>query len=483
MKKTIKKILSLTLAASFALSGCSRENKADGEVVTLTWYIPSVITGNDKVEVFNKVNEILEERYNLRLIIYGVDSDNFSQNLKVINAGKDVYDLAFTSNWCNNFLTNVSNGVFYGITEKELKEYAPMTYASMSEEVWSAAKVNGKFYAVPNWQAQTRASAIYVPEEFLEATNTDINSLTDFDAITEYLRKITQINPECNKIPAFWTQIMTYYNFVDIYEEQLPGAIDFTKEGKPVVVNQYETAEFENYVSLRRQWVEEGLSTNQYLPDSKAADKKIKQEPFTIHQYSPMGESTKTNTFGYQYKAKQISNSLMSPLGVTAAMTGISATSKHPIEALKMIEIMNTDSEVMNLIAYGIEGKNYERISSNQIKLIENSNYSGPSLFNLGSMANAYLMDNQIPGLIEETKKFNDGAIASPLMGFNADLTNIIIEVENCRTVINEYLMMFDQGLADEAKLQEFRDRLKLAGSDKIIQELQSQIDKWYETK
>lgn len=477
------RITAVLTAGIFLLSGCGINKRNKSEPVTLTWYIPAVISGNEKTEIFNQVNEILKERYNLKLNMVGIDSNNFTQKMKITNAGKETYDLAFTSNWCNNYLTNVSNGVFYEITEKDLKEYAPNTYASMSEEIWSAVKTNSKIYAVPNWQSQIRATGIFIPDEFLKATGTDIDDIDGLEQVTEYLRKITAINPNCNKIGSMWSHLMTYNNFIDAYEELLPGAIDFTKDGKPILFNQYETQEFEDYINLRRSWVAEGLSSGEYRPDPQAANYDIKEEPLAIHQYSPMGASVRSETYGYTYRSKQLSNSLMSPLGVTAAMTGISATSRHPTEALRLIEIINTDSEIMNLIAYGIEDINYEKISDNQIKVKASSNYKGPPLFAIGSMANAYLLENQPENLIEETKKFDDGAISSPLMGFNADLSSINVEVENCRAVIDEYLRMLEYGFADEAKLMEFRERLKLAGADKIILEIQGQIDKWYEAK
>ena len=60
---------------------------------------------------------------------------------------------------------------------------------------------------------------------------------------------------------------------------------------------------------------------------------------------------------------------------------------------------------------------------------------------------------------------------------------NVTLEVANCKSVVSEYLEMLDLGLYGPDKLAEFNQKLKTAGVDTIINELQKQIDEWYATK
>ena len=480
MKKCIKGLASI-LAGMMLLSGCGGGGSENGDKIeTVTWYIPTLITGNGKQAVMDQVNQLLEEKYKMRLDLIGIDGGNYDQKMQVMNAGQEEYDLAFTSHWTNHFYSNVANGAFYEITEEDLKTYAPKTYASMSEEIWNAAKVNGKIYAVPNWQIQTRATGINAPAEMLEKVGMTIDQLNSMENITTYLEKITAQDPECNKLEQMWTQLMPYNEMLEVYEEEMPGAIYFTKQGKPEVFNQYETQEFTDYVHMRQEWVERGLSVDSYLPDSKAGDKEIKQCPLSVHVYKPGSAEEVSQSAGYRWETTQFSQAVLSSSGVTAALTGISATSKNPQAALKMIEIINTDAEIHNLLSYGIEGQDYEKTSENQIRIKEEKEYSGIANWLTGTVANTYLLETQSPTTWEETKKFNDEAILSPILGFNADLNNITVQVSNCKTVIKEYLEMLDLGLSDDAKLAEFREKLKTAGVDDIINELQQQIDGWY---
>ncbi len=483
MRKSIQ-VLASVLAGLLLLSGCGGSGTdGDGKIETVTWYVPTLLTGNGKQAVMDKVNQILEERYQMRLDLIGIDGGNYDQKMQVMNAGQEEYDLAFTSHWTNHFYSNVTNGAFYELTEDDLKTYAPKTYASMSEEIWGAAKVDGKIYAVPNWQIQTRATSVNAPAEMLEKVGMTMDQLDSIENITAYLEKITAQDPACNKLDKMWTQLMPYNEMQEVYEEDMPGAIYFTRQGKPEVFNQYESQEFTDYVHMRQDWVAKGLSADSYLPDSKADQKEIKQRPLIVHTYKPGEAEERSQSLGYQWEGMQFSQAVLSSSGVTAAMTGVSATSKNPQAALKMIEIINTDSEIHNLLSYGIEGQDYEKVSENQIRVFEDKQYTGPANWLIGSVANTFLLETQSPTTWEDTKKFNDEALISPLMGFNADLNPINVQVSNCKTVVKEYLEMLDLGLSNDAKLAEFREKLKAAGVDDIVTELQKQVDEWYMAK
>ena len=483
MKKMFKAAAILAAAATLAtaFAGCGKNDKAGGE--TITWYVPTLISGDDKEEVMTKVNEILKSKYDLTLDMIGVDGGNYAQKLQVMNAGQEVYDLAFTSHWQNNYFSNVANGVFHDFTEEDLKKYAPKTFESMSSDVWDAVKVDGKIYAVPNYQIQARATAVFVPEKFLEETGTDIDNIKSTDDMMEYLRKIHKINPDCNKMRAYWAQIMPYYGMTEVYEENMPGAVKYTESGKPTVINQFESDEFKEYIALKRSWVSEGLAIGDYLPESKADTKEVMQQPLDVHIYKPGGAEETSASRGYNVKSRQFSPALLTTSGITAAMTGVSATSEHPEAALRMIEIINTDKEINNLLVYGIEGKDYEKIGENKVKLPEDKKYRGPRNWHIGSVENSYLLENQADSTYDDTRKFNDSAVVSPILGFNANLDNITLQTANCKTVINEYLELIDLGISSEEKYNEFISKLKAAGVDDIIKEMQKQIDEWWESK
>ncbi len=481
MKRRI--IAALTAAAAltscFAMTGCS--DKAEGGITEISWYIPTLLEGSEVSNVLTAVNEKLAEKYDLKLKLVCVDGGNYSQKLQVMNAGREEYDIAFTSNWTNDFQQNISNGCLYDITD-DLAECAPETYAKMSEAEKKAVSRDGRIYAIPNWQIQAKSTALIFDKEKLDSTGMTLDDFNTLDDITTYLRKLHEVDPNCNVVGKFWASLLFKNGYEEILGEAMPPVIDFRADGKPIVINQYETQEFKSYVKLRDSWVKEGLITDQYDPDLKEGNKSVRRSPFGIHIYKPGLAEQNTKGNGYECVAKPFSDALISGAGINAALTAVSATSRHPKEALKMIEIMNTDEEIRNLLCWGIEGVNYKKTGENKVMVIDDSGYSRISDWILGSIRNAYQLDTTSETVIEETEEYNNAALSSPLLGLYIDVNAVATEAANCKTVINEQLENLERGLTGDvdAALDKFIKDLKAAGSDTIIEECQKQIDEWW---
>ena len=162
--KKIKKLISMVLCmcmAATALTGCGEKEQTQKNGVTeLVWYLPAVMDCADKNMVLDEVNRLLEERYSLNIDFVFIDSGNYAQKMQTINAGLEPYDLCFVSNWKNDYNSNIANGSILDITE--MLENYPELKNSMREAVWDAASVNGKIYAVPNWQIQAKSSSFRI---------------------------------------------------------------------------------------------------------------------------------------------------------------------------------------------------------------------------------------------------------------------------------------------------------------------------------
>ncbi|MBQ8637092.1 MAG: hypothetical protein IJ423_03780, partial [Clostridia bacterium] len=110
MKKT-KRLLAMLMAAVMAmgmLAGCG--GKTGDEEVTLTWYIMGDTTLRDNNEVFQMASDMVYEDLGYRLNIKPIDMASYSDKMKMIIAGGEEWDICWTSNWCNDYAANVSNG-------------------------------------------------------------------------------------------------------------------------------------------------------------------------------------------------------------------------------------------------------------------------------------------------------------------------------------------------------------------------------------
>lgn len=479
-----KRIAAGGLAAALtitSLAGCAGGNgKKDGETTEVSWYLSGVKMDSSWDDVWNKVNELMTERYNLKLNINMIDGRNFSQKIQMMNASQEPYDLAFTSNWSNDYSTNVANGSLLDLTDK-LPEVTPKLWDDLSDAEKKGAAVNGKIYAVPNWQVQARAMGFIFPKELLDKSGMSIDDFKSFDDLETYYGKIAEIDPVYNsKNSLNWQVAMTNYGYATLVKEGLPGVIDLKKEGKPQVINQFETDEFMEFCKMARKFVEKG-----YMPsvtDNKNYDGTgIIRCSGGVINWKPGAGIEEERRKKYEIADKKISDALLSTESIISTMTGVGVNSKHPDEALKVLEIMRTDKEIYNMLSFGLEGVDYEKLDGEFIRVNPDSNYTIPN-WSIGSVAHSYILEGNPETLWEDTKEHNDSAIVSPLMGFQLDSEPILAELGNCETVLKEYIDTLQAGRVDpEVAIPKLREELKVAGVDTVLEEVQKQIDAWWE--
>ena len=472
----------LALACMLSLFGCSGKKSADNEEMpTLLWYA-YMNKQPTQDEVMEKVNEITREKLGVNIDI--VPLEDFDTKMQVINASGEEYDLVFTSNWVNNYYKNISDGNLLEL-DALIEKYAPKTYQSMDEGVWEAVKVNGKIYGVPNQQIFARAPHVALPKNNLKLlgyTKESFNNC-ELEGYEQYLRDFKAATGKYTQLINTWTAGgYQFYGFEEVLGSNLPGAIKYDDKN-PKIVNQYESQDFIDYIKLRRKWNQEGLTSpvEVSMDDAKKyADAGDDYIPFMIAgtSYKPGCEiDTKTN-YLIDVETTTIGEALLNTYGIVATLNSININSNNPEKAMQFIEFINTDKDFYNLVCFGVEGVNYEKVDDNTIRYNGNNSYITMP-WALGNTFNAFLVEGQLPDTHIQTDRINKEAKKSPIIGFAPDTEPISVEISNCKAVLGEYINALQQGLVGMEEYDAFISKLKTAGSDKIVSELQSQLDKW----
>ena len=144
---------------------------------------------------------------------------------------------------------------------------------------------------------------------------------------------------------------------------------------------------------------------------------------------------------------------------------------------------MHEDEYLLNLICYGIEGRDFTRDAENPKRMTKNTDYY-ISEFMVGSQFLAYLSPSYEDGVWEETKKENAAADIDPNIGFSFDRSVVETEISNVSSASKEYAGLAS-GLYDnyEEMYLESREKMKLAGSEIIKEEIERQYKEWKESK
>jgi putative aldouronate transport system substrate-binding protein len=151
---------------------------------------------------------------------------------------------------------------------------------------------------------------------------------------------------------------------------------------------------------------------------------------------------------------------------------------------MKFLNLVNTDATLYNLLCFGVEGTHYTVNADGTVTSDDSKGYNPNIDWMLGNQFNALLREGQAPDIWEKTKALNGSAVESKALGFSFDSTPVTNEIASVSAAYDQYGKILETGGADPAQvLPEFREKLKASGADKIIAEMQKQVDEWKSSK
>ncbi len=161
-------------------------------------------------------------------------------------------------------------------------------------------------------------------------------------------------------------------------------------------------------------------------------------------------------------------------------MTAISKNSKNPERAVMMYDLLYSDKALYNTLVYGIENKHYKKDPDNTIELIPDSGYMTNASWEMGNTFNSYILKGQPADIFEQSAKMNEEAEPSPVLGFDYNSEPLKTELTAISAVATEYTPALKYGTEDPEKvLAQVNDKLKKAGLDKVIADIQTNLDEW----
>lgn len=501
--KKLALLLVVCLIVTTVFAGCASKtsNNETGKPIVIKWVARSAGVQVDSQKVWGEFNKQLNEKLpGVQVEFEPIANADYAEKWKLMAASGEEIDIAWTG-WLIPYSDEVKKSAFKPLDEL-IDKYAPNLKAALPEFYWDLATVDGKIYSVPCRQNVTDMRyGIRVHKELAEkywdtekAKNVFYSNKTMtkecYDVIEEYLAKLKE-NGEIRKgVSTFFPATgKGYYSIYDIfsYSQDDPTC---------KVANMYEMPEMKLYFDTMADWYKKGYIRPDALSlGGTARQDEGKEDGYVIWMHNTLENTAETETKKYNYPIDIVpmnKNYTIGSLQSNDALV-IPRTSKNPEAAIKLIDLLYSDDgkDLLNLLVYGNEGEHYKTISENRIETLDYTQWPtkdskyGMYTVAMGNTFNLKLTQAEPDGYFEMLEKLENESIKSPLLGFKPNNESFKNELAHLNVVINEYRTTLRSGSApDHEKVyNEFVQKMKKAGSDKIVEELNKQITEFLSNK
>ncbi len=503
MKKKLIALLLTGCMLVLALAGFTAfAEEEDMAEIVVAWLSFSPLSTDATDAVQEAINQITEKEINTHVNIHWYDPNTYSTQVPMmIQANEKLDMIMYTPVPGSGFPSFQSQNQLMDISEL-MDEYAPAVKETLGN-ILDGTSVNGRVYGVASYRDM--GSSVY----FLMRRDV-LNDL----GLTEQAQAATK----WSDLKAILTEVVEQTDLVGIANVDAGGTVisaqpyffesdnfsenysyDGLGDGFNMIYVDQETNQVgcyyfsEAYQAMMQRvndWYKSGLVYKDSATNNDLGETLIKNgAAFSVCTGAEYGvENAKSIQTGYDIMALKVTESMLSTNSCTKFGFGIPVTATEPEAAVKFLNLMYTNADLENTLAWGVEGRDWVRTENGEATYPEGVT-AETALYHTADFLNG----NQfitIPwaGAVENFRDEQMASMkASPVskfMGFSLDTSNVQAELTACFNVGEQYRSGLASGSVDyESTYAEFCTKLKAAGIEKVLAEYQTQLDAWLAAK
>lgn len=482
-------ILAVLTAPLFATGSQELTTEETEEPVSVLWYQ----MGSDHPDnnmVVEAMNEYLLEELNVTVDMPQIPWGDYAQRSQLALTSGDEIDIVFTAGWLN-YWSLAEQGAFTPI-EDLLDEYGQGILDAIPVGLREGVEVGGEPYAVQVYKDMAEQRVWEINKPIADKYGIDYTEFTDYESVMPALETV---RAELEEDPDFWpmrgTPLGPWQTQIPYIDVVWPFGVYFNWENNDDVtyeiVNILETPELRVYVEdMRDVYLEEWIYNRDLMSPNDGIDRFETGQFFLFHyQYLPFHEYTREAQYGYPLPVVPMNeNPVLTNNSISGALHAIPVTSTKPEEAMQVLNLLTTDQYFRNLVQHGIEGVHYEMIGDQRIRKLDRASQWAPPSWSMGNNDILYLLENDPEEKIGGIDRFNRSAIPNPVLGFRPSLDPVTNELAAINNAVSEYQRQLFRGLTDpDQYLDEYIEKVNASGADRVIAELQQQLDLWLATR
>jgi putative aldouronate transport system substrate-binding protein len=347
--------------SSDASASPSADNSAKPEEeVTLKFYF-----GGDKKaatdEVWSKISDYVKGKgLNVKFDINFIPFNDFKEKMLVMAASGDNWDMNFDGDWLS-YKQMAAKGSYMALNDL-LPKYAPNLFKKYQDQgTLSAATVSGQIVGLPWTMKMNQRQFATWRSDLTDKAGIqvgDVKTIEDVDKLLNELKKAYP-NDKINRSTPL-SIYMIRDEWIDINFHNL----GFYANDPKVTIKAAEQQPFYRDADKKaREWYDNKLINRDAMIDKLdgAAEWRNGKTLFTLTSHEWVNADPGFADPSYKLKGSELypdkKQMNRTPLANVAA---INRNSKHPDLVLRFLDMLETDQTLYDLVQYGIEGKTYK---------------------------------------------------------------------------------------------------------------------------
>ncbi len=425
------------------------------------------------VEVEFLTTPIMEQATKLGLLVSG------GQQIDLVSAG---------------LLTTPSNLASDGLLQP-ITEYVEQSevLSSLADGIIDACKVNGEIYAYPGSIASAAQVTFFYNKDLAEEYGIEVPDRIDTAEEWETLFETIKESGMSQYGISLGDGVACEYQWCpfDSLGENTAlsyGVVMDTLEGDEIV-NYYATDEYMAKCRMHREWFEKGYCVPDSISNAYTTMDSMSQGMvfgFVSNGSPNISKAYMSKVTGKNIEAAPMADIIAKTSEVVNFCWGVSSSCERPEKVVEFLELLYSDTDLANLLNYGIEGVHYTTTEGSRIigypEGVDAGNCGYGSF--IGSYGNILDIYQREPYTDEDLEGFKDfvypQAPVSKFLGYTFDPSSVSTALTAVAAVVGQYAPALECGTVDpEEMVPEFVQALEDAGMNDIIAENQRQLDEW----
>ena len=489
MMKSIRRAIGILLIFAMAASLCAcgqaqkKENTPENtDPIHLVWWvyrsntIPTALN-----EVLEKANAISAEKIGVTVEMRFMNEEEFP---KAMEAG-DYYDMTFSCDWCNDFDENARLGKYYNITEL-VKSETPALYDAV-DPWWKIGMLGSRIYGVPMLKDLAAEVFFRLNSDYFEGEKgLTLPETMRFEELEPLLAMWKEDHPD--EYPLYMTRgglsgmFQCHERIVGSYLV-IPYSAAGTADGTKIIPI-WEDEEYMGMLRCLHRWYELGYIN----PDAATTT----EMPYSL--LTPVRTGTAWTgykgwsnpaTTGFNVKLSRFIGPNMSRATQQGALFAVNAAApeENAKAALRYMQLLYTDRNFRDLLAYGIEGKHFNYYEGTVIRTEQGGDEYRLDNFVTGPATSATVISASKDVLADKdlwTKVFEEykNAKQNDTNGFVYNNSYTKAMTAALDAVWESKRALLETGTVDpDETMADIREQMEAIGLGRVTEEAQKQLD------